>query len=84
MAEHIGGHTIYAWAGLRVGDEQLDVAVIVDRITNHQPAALRRWRSVLVLIIDDASIVSAEVLNLLEQLARQLRRREAFFGGILF
>ena len=49
VAEHIGGHTIYAWAGLRVGDEQLDVVVIVDRITNHQPAALRRWRSVLVV-----------------------------------
>ena len=46
-------------------------------------AAVRRWEKVVVLVMTDAAVISAEFFDALELLARRIRNRgDAFFGGI--
>jgi ATP-dependent DNA helicase PIF1 len=83
IAENVGGSTIHSWAGLLLGDEQLSIAEVAERIRENK-AALGRWQEARVLVIDDASVVSAELFDCLEKLARAVRMQpDLFFGGLL-
>lgn len=85
-ATHIGGVTIHSWAGL--GDLLYDVE-LGKKITDSQirEIANRRWilwkiRKIKVLIIDEVSMLSGTLLDLVDRICKEAKGRDEPFGGI--
>lgn len=74
-AINIGGTTLCSWMGLGNFEEPLSVYAS-RKVPN------KKWLSTNVLIIDEISVVSAEVLSKLEALARVYRKNDLPFGGM--
>ncbi len=78
-AVHVGGSTIHSWAGVR-DDNSLTAQDIEDILGN--PWVRDRLCKTEVLIIDEISMVSAKLLNVVSVLAMAARGNELPFGGI--
>jgi ATP-dependent DNA helicase PIF1 len=78
-AVQIGGVTIHHFSGARIFNEP--VPVIVGRI-NKNKKQLQRWRKTHVLIIDEISMFPPKSFDMLDEIARQVRRNDKPFGGI--
>ncbi|HVX90077.1 MAG TPA: AAA family ATPase [Candidatus Paceibacterota bacterium] len=78
-ATHIGGMTIHAWSGIGVL-EQL-TPYDLDRIQNNERVN-KRVRSAHILIIDEISMLSANTLDMVEEVCRAIRNPERPFGGL--
>ena len=75
---HIGGMTLHSFAGIHdVGP----LKILVDRIQKQQ-AILKQWKSCQHLIIDEISMIDAELFDCLEAIARSLKCNDKPFGGI--
>lgn len=74
----LGGCTIHGFAGLGRGDGDLDVMI---RYASRPDAAFR-WRNVSTLIIDEISMMDGKFFDVLELVARKIRRDSSPFGGI--
>jgi ATP-dependent DNA helicase PIF1 len=73
-------NTIHSWAGIGYGDK--DTETYVKDITKNYPLR-QRWRSADVLIIDEVSMMSAEMFDKLAAIAIGLRRSGLkAFGGL--
>jgi ATP-dependent DNA helicase PIF1 len=75
----IKGMTIHRFAGIGIGDK--DVETYYNKIIKRKEIR-RRWQSVNVLIIDEISMMDAQLFDKLEELARKIRRNDKPFGGI--
>jgi ATP-dependent DNA helicase PIF1 len=75
----IKGMTIHRFAGIGIGDK--DVETYFKKIIKIKEIR-RRWQRVNVLIIDEISMMDAELFDKLEELARKIRRNDRPFGGI--
>ena len=78
-ATHIGGVTIHSWSGLGVRDALSDDDLI--DIARKRPVR-NRVSGAGVLIIDEISMLSAQTLQLVDQLMRRLRNNPRPFGGV--
>ena len=76
---NIDGITIFSFAGIGLGKEDADV--LVEQIIENR-TALRRWRLVELLFIDEVSMLDATLFEKLELIARKVRNSSAVFGGI--
>ena len=78
-ALNIGGTTLhhFAGAGLAKGTKE---AVLKDVMRNRKK--LWSWRRCQVLIVDEISMIAPLFFDKLEYVARKVRGRETFFGGI--
>ena len=76
---HIGGSTLHHWAGL--GRGAANAAELAERVLR-SPQASTRWRLARVLVIDEVSMLDADIFDLLEKAARILRCNDKPFGGI--
>lgn len=78
-ATHVGGMTIHAWSGIGIRERLTgsDLEAIVSK--EH---VVRRITKTGVLIIDEISMLSAEVLSMVDQVLREARRSERAFGGL--
>lgn len=65
--------TVHSWAGIGLGDAQ-------KALTNSYTC--KRWRSTDILIIDEVSMMSVELFELLNELGKTIRRSSKPFGGI--
>lgn len=77
-ATHIGGTTLHGFAGCGI---ELDFTNALKRIRNDK-AALVRWETCSVLIIDEVSMVEGAFFTLLNAVARAIRQKDEPFGGI--
>jgi ATP-dependent DNA helicase PIF1 len=72
--------TLHSWAGVGLGREspqELAEAIIKKR------AALKRWKTTQILIIDEISMMQPELLEKLDLVARRVRKEPTKrFGGI--
>lgn len=82
----IGGTTIHSYLGIGLGNGSVED--IVHKITKNQRAK-QRWMSLDILCIDEISMLSPELFDKLEEVARIIRRKmfdmskpEPVFGGI--
>ncbi len=73
-AVNVGGTTLCKWAGL--GPFDLPVEDYLDR------KSPENWKKTDVLIIDEISVISAEMFDKLEVLARKFRNNRKPFGGM--
>ncbi len=78
-ATHMGGITIHAWSGLGIRDTLTEY----DLETMEEKKYLwKRFQDVQVLIIDEISMLHHFRLDLVDRIARFLKRNNKPFGGI--
>ncbi|HEY0010539.1 MAG TPA: helix-turn-helix domain-containing protein, partial [Candidatus Paceibacterota bacterium] len=78
-ATHIHGMTVHAWSGIGIRDS-LSPAEL-DQIASKEHV-VRRIQRTQVLIIDEISMLSSNVLTMVDQVCREVRRRPEAFGGM--
>ena len=76
---NIGGLTIHSFAGIETGSKS---AHELNTIIKSNQEALLRWEQCKVLIIDEVSMLSQELFEKLEMIARCLKKKLKPFGAI--
>lgn len=74
----IGGTTLHSFAGMGTGGGTLERCVALASRDPH----VSMWRRCRCLVIDEISMVDAELFDKLEGVARAVRRSREAFGGI--
>ncbi len=75
-----GAFTIHRWAGIGTGEANL--TSLIKKIKKNKNA-LERWRAVDILIIDEISMMNAELFEKLDIIGQELRKDTRHFGGIV-
>jgi len=76
---NIGGCTLHSFSGIGLGKESKE-KLVTKVLSNSQ--ARQRWLTARVLVIDEISMVSDELFDKLEYIARRVRNNNSPFGGI--
>ena len=71
--------TLHSWSGIKLakGTPQS----VIDRVVSNK-SAMRGWKRAKVLILDEVSMLSKKVFEIIERLARIIRNIELPFGGM--
>ncbi|XP_022774647.1 ATP-dependent DNA helicase PIF1-like [Durio zibethinus] len=75
----IRGQTLHSFAGIGIGDG--DREMLVNRVINDKKACIR-WNKAQVLVIDEISLVEANLFDNLEYIAKAVRDSDKVWGGI--
>lgn len=78
-AQLIGGKTIHSWSCIGILRDSVVDTIEKCRKRKH---IRERWRQTRVLVIDEVSMMSKEVFEYLDQVARGIRNNPRPFGGI--
>lgn len=78
-ATHVGGMTIHAWSGVGIKKELSDWEL--EAMHEREPL-MRRVRATPVLIIDEVSMLDAQLLSLVDRALCSMRHSEKPFGGL--
>ena len=78
-ALNIGGQTIHSFSGAGIGDQ--DEEVYLKKITNSSWYR-KAWRRPKVLIIEEISMLGMDYFDLLDKIARTVRKKNVPFGGL--
>jgi ATP-dependent DNA helicase PIF1 len=71
--------TVHSWAGIGLANGDADF--IVKRVaTNKYKAA--NWKKIDVLIIDEVSMMSQKIFEILDRIGKQVRKDTRAFGGL--
>lgn len=76
---HINGTTIHSWSG--IGIKQRLTAYDLDALEENQ-ALYKRWNDTSTLIIDEVSMLHASFVDMIDAVAKHMRRSDKPFGGI--
>ena len=74
-----GAKTLHSWSGIGLGKG--DIEIISHRVATNKYKR-ERWRSVDLLIIDEVSMMSEKIIELLDMTAKKCRKNNKLFGGI--
>lgn len=80
-ANVIDGDIIHSFFGLGAINADDGYSTLIAKIKGNA-AALANWRNVDVLILDEVSMLGAEILDMLDAAAKEIRRNSLPFGGI--
>lgn len=75
-----GGQTIHKWAG--IGSGELDTETLIGKVLANEQS-VERWTGTDVLIIDEISMLSAELMDKLDHVGRAVRKCQRPFGGLI-
>lgn len=78
-ASHIGGVTIHSWSGLGILDELSDDEL--EKMT-YNARRLKRYKKTDVLIIDEVSMLHGHRLDMVNRVAKKMRKDNRPFGGM--
>ena len=76
---HCCAKTIHSWAGIGLGNG--DNYVIANRVASSKYKKAN-WKRVQILIVDEVSMMSVKMLELLNLTAKKCRNTQEIFGGI--
>lgn len=80
-AVNIGGSTIHSWAG--IGLANLPIEQIVGNIFSGKMSKIRRRiKQTNILAIDEISMISADLFEILDKVLRAVRENNKPFGGL--
>jgi len=71
--------TIHSWSGIKLArgtKEQVITSVLKNR------NAVRDWKEAKCLILDEVSMLSQKIFEILEEIGRRARRNTSVFGGL--
>ena len=71
--------TIHSWSGIKLGRGEVN-DIIGDIFNNHK--ARGAWKTTDVLIVDEVSMMSAHIFELLDTVGRRVRGSRLPFGGM--
>lgn len=74
-----GAKTLHSWAGIGLGKGSAEYHA---QNIRKMPQLAMRWRKTGVLIIDEVSMLTPELLELIDGIAKILRRNSSPMGGI--
>tara|TARA_Y100000389_G_C17446064_1_gene511666 strand:+ start:560 stop:2140 length:1581 start_codon:yes stop_codon:yes gene_type:complete len=74
-----GAKTINSWAG--IGLAKKDNKTILKNIINNKRVK-NNWLSVDILIVDEVSMMSVKIFELLDSIGKMFRNNDKYFGGI--
>ena len=74
-----GARTIHSWSGIRIARGPVD-KIISSAIKSRKVAS--SWKKTKILIIDEVSMMSQKIFELLDELGRRIRNSPLPFGGI--
>ena len=74
-----GATTIHRWSGIRIARGTIE-EVISNTYKNY--GAKKNWKKTDILIIDEVSMMSQKIFEILEELGRIIRKNPLPFGGI--
>jgi ATP-dependent DNA helicase PIF1 len=75
----IGGRTLHSFLGIGLGLESAEI--IYSKIKGNK-FLVKKWNNLETLVVDEISMMSCELLEKLELLARLIRKNNLVFGGI--
>ena len=78
-ATHVGGMTIHSWSGIGIAERM--TPELLDAISSKEHVA-KRLQKARVLIIDEVSMLSGSVLEMVDAVLREVRHSELPMGGI--
>ena len=78
-ATHIHGVTIHSWSGIGIAERMSPE--LLDRIQGKEHT-VKRIQKAKVLIIDEISMLSGDVLSMVDEVCREVRGSERAFGGL--
>lgn len=78
-ATHINGITIHSWSGIGISDDLSDDKI--DALTKKK-YLLKRFDKARVLIIDEVSMLSSDVFDVVERVSRAMKSSSRPFGGL--
>lgn len=78
-ATHIGGTTIHSWSGLGIKDFLTEYDL---EILSKSDKLIKRYNAADVLVIDEVSMLHGQRLNMVNQVAKLLRKSDKPFGGL--
>ena len=78
-ATHMGGTTIHSWSGLGIRDELTEYDL---EDLESKKYLFERFKHTDVLVIDEVSMLHHFRLDLIERIARHLKRNQLPFGGM--
>jgi len=71
--------TVHSWAGIGLGNNSLELTIY--KIRKFLPK-LKNWRKIDILVIDEISMMSKKLFELLDGIGKNLRNNKLPFGGI--
>jgi ATP-dependent DNA helicase PIF1 len=71
--------TLHSWAGIGLGNGTIDQ--IITKIKKNEFAKIL-WRKTDILVIDEISMLSLKLFNLINAIGKVIRKNEKPFGGI--
>ena len=71
--------TLNSWSGIGIANKDVE-KIIEDVITNKRKR--KKWSQCDVLIIDEVSMLSKRIFEILDAIGKQIRRSDKPFGGI--
>ena len=71
--------TLHSWAGIGLAKDEIDI--IIERVKRNKTKR-NRWKEVDILVIDEISMLSKNLFELLNEIAQRVRRNNLPFGGI--
>lgn len=74
-----GARTIHSWSGIKIANGEIHE--IIDRLYNNK-FVRRAWRTTHILILDEVSMMSKKIFDLLNTLAKTMRNNSKPFGNM--
>jgi nucleoside-triphosphatase THEP1 len=78
-AINVGGVTVHSFVGIGLGVG--DANTLLTKVLKN-PLAVRRWQQTQVLVIDEISMIDINTFQLLDTVAKTIRKNTLPFGGI--
>ena len=77
-----GAKTVHSWAGIGLANGS-NHDIIKKLVDAKVKAKIQKWKKTDVLIIDEVSMMSKKIFNLLDEIGRRIRKKyDVSFGGI--
>jgi len=75
----IGGTTLHSYLGIGLGKDSEDDLV---KKINGREKLKRKWRDTNILVVDEVSMLPADLFDKLNRIAKRVRKRSEPFGGM--
>ena len=80
-ALNINGKTIHSWSGITPNTDYSNSEIFINELLNNHKK-FNNWVYTKVLVIDEVSMLDADMLDFMNDVAKKIRNNSSPFGGI--